>query len=238
MGQLQNCPVQCISRTILHWNALVSRNSPSGANPPTTHEIIRELALREDAAALKALADAARVEDQFERRMAIEAIGSHRQGRELCSIILRALGDPSEYIVRTACDVVARWELQQAHDLVVALLAYPAKATRQTAIRTLGTIWVEADFTMMFRIYNKASEIEVRREAAWVLRQQVTSTTWRTLFDAFQVDELARHRQWACELAEKFSGSDILPMLSHLSSDTDGHVRRAALQAVQTLSSR
>ncbi len=215
----------------------MSRNSSSGAHPPTTHEGIRELALREDAASLKALANAAGFEDQFERRAAIEAIGLHRQGRELRSTILRALCDPFEYVVRTACEVVARWELQEAHEPVAALLANPSKATRQTAIRTLGTIWVDADFPMMFRIYNNASENEVRREAAWVLRQRATSTNWRTLFDAFQVDELARHRQWACELAETFAGSDILPMLSHLTSDVDGHVRKAAAQAIQSLSS-
>ena len=213
-------------------------NSPSGANPPASHEVIREVVLQEDAVALNALADAAAVEDQFLRRTAIEAIGYHPQGQQLRSIILSTLRDPSEYVVRTSCEVVARWELLEAHELVVALLTSPSKATLQTAIRTLGTIWVDADFPMIFRIYTNASEVEVRREAAWVLRQRVTSAHWQTLFDAFYVDELARHRQWACELAEKFSGPNILPVLSHLSSDVDGHVRKAAACAIQKLSSR
>jgi HEAT repeat protein len=216
----------------------VSRNSPSGAHPPTTNEAIRELASQEGAAALNALAEAATVEDQFVRRTAMEAIGRHRRGRELRSITLSALRDPSEYVVRTACEVVARWELHEAHERVAALLTNQSKATRQTAIRTLGTIWVDADFPMIYRIYTNASEIDVRREAAWVLRQRVTSTHWRTLFDAFYSDELPRHRQGACELAEKFSGPDILPVLSQLSLDIDGHVRKAASQAIQTLSSR
>ncbi|WP_410052610.1 HEAT repeat domain-containing protein [Bradyrhizobium sp. SZCCHNRI3052] len=128
----------------------MSCNSPSGAHPPTTHQVIRKLALQEGAAALKALANAAGLEDQFERRAAIDAIGRHPHGRELRSIILRALRDPSEYVVRTACEVVAQWELQEAHELVVALLANPSKATRQTAIRTLGKIWVDADFRRCF----------------------------------------------------------------------------------------
>jgi hypothetical protein len=140
--------------------------------------------------------------------------------------------------VRTACEVVAQWELNEAHELVVALLANASKATRQTAIRTLGTIWVDAEFPLIFRIYTNALEIDVRREAAWVLRRRVTSTHWRTLFDAFYVDELPRHRQWACELAENFSGPDILPALSQLSLDVDGHVRKAASQAIRILSSR
>jgi HEAT repeat protein len=168
----------------------------------------------------------------------MEVIGRHPRGRELHTIILSALDDPSEYVVRTACEVVAQWELNEAHELVVALLANASKATRQTAIRALGTIWVDADFPLIFRIYTSASEIDVRREAAWVLRRRVTSAHWRTLFDAFYVDSLPQHRQWACELAEKFSGPDILPALSQLSLDVDGHVRNAASQAIRTLSSR
>jgi HEAT repeats len=151
---------------------------------------------------------------------------------------LSALGDASEYVVRTACEVVAQWEFSEAHEPVAALLADASKATRQAAIRALDTIWVDADFPLVFRIYTNASEIDLRREAAWVLRQRVSSAHWRTLFNAFYVDELPRHRQWACEFAEKFSGPDILPVLSQLSLDIDGHVRKAASQAIQTLSCR
>jgi HEAT repeat protein len=213
----------------------MSQISISGAQPPITHNAIRELESREDAGTLKALAEAAAVDDHFFRRTAIEAIGRHRQGRELRTIILSALGDRSEYVVRTACEVVAQWELNEAHELVVGLLTNASKATRQTAIRALGTIWVDADFPLIFRIYSDAPEIEVRREAAWVLRRRVTSAHWRTLFDAFYADALPRHRQWACELAENFSGQDVLPVLSQLSLDVDGHVRKAASQAIRKL---
>jgi hypothetical protein len=221
-----------------HWKMLVSCIPSSGTYPPITYEAIRELASREDAGALNALAEAAAVEDQFLRRTAIEAIGCHPQGRELCAIILSALGDPSEFVVRTACEVVAQWEFSEAHELVIALLANASKATRQAAIRALGIIWVDADFPLIFRIYTNASEIDLRREAAWVLRRRASSTHWRTLFNAFRVDELPRHRQWACELAENCSGPEILPVLSQLSLDSDGHVRKAASQAIRTLSSR
>jgi hypothetical protein len=236
--QLQNRPIRGNIERFLHWKTLVSRMPFSGANPPITHEVIPELASQEDAGAVNALAEAAALKDQFIRRTAIEAIGRHPQGRELRTIILSALRDPSEYVVRTACEVVAQWELNEAHELVVALLAKVSTATRQTAIRTLGTIWVDADFPLIFRIYTNALEIDVRREAAWVLRRHVTSTHWRTLFDAFYVDELPRHRQWTCELAETFSGPDILPSVLQLSLDADGRVRKAASQAIRTLSSR
>jgi HEAT repeat protein len=217
---------------------LVSRIPFSGGCPPMTHEGIRELASRHDAGALEALAEAAAVEDPFLRRTAIEAIGRHPQGPEIRAIILSALCDSSEYVVRTACEVIAQWKLSEAHEPVKALLADPSKATREAAIRAVGTIWVDADFPLIFRIYTDDPEIDVRREAAWVLRQRIPAAHWRTLFDAFCLDELPRHRQWACELAENFSGPETLPMLSQLSLDRDGHVRKAASQAVRTISNR
>jgi HEAT repeat protein len=217
---------------------LVSRMSFSAGKPRPIHEVIRGLEAREDAGALKALAEAAVAQDQFLRRTAIEVIGRHPRGRELWAVILGALGDRSEYVVRTACEVVAHWELNEAHEPVVSLLANVSRATRRAAIRTLGAIWLDADFPPVFRIYTCASEIDVRREAAWVLQRRVTSAHWRTLFEAFQKDELPRHRQWACQLAESFSGPDVLPVLRELSLDVDGHVRKAASQAVRTLSSR
>jgi HEAT repeat protein len=206
------------------------------AKSPGTHEAIRELASREDAVAQ--LAEAAAVNDQFLRRTAIEAIGRHPRGRELSAIILGALGDASGYVVRTACNVVAQWRLSEAHDHVLPLLANVSAATRRSAIRALGAIWVDTDFLLIFDIYTNDSKIDVRREAASVLRSQVSAANWRKLFDAFHQDELARHRQWACDLAETFSDTEILPLLLQLSFDPDGHVRTAASRAARTLSIR
>lgn len=204
----------------------------------TPHEAIRELGLRQDAAALKELADAAAARDQFLRRTALEVIGRHSLGRDLQALVLDALGDSSEYVVRTACDIVERWRLLEARERVLALLASPSAATRECAIRTLGAIWIDPDFSLIFGSYTKDSEIDVRREAASVLRRRAGPANWRTLFDAFHVDDLARHRRWACELAECFSGPEILPLLATLSVDIDGHVRKAASTAFQTVSSR
>jgi HEAT repeat protein len=209
-----------------------------GAQLPTTHETVRELGSREDAEALKALASTAAVDDQFLRRTALEVIGRHPQGRELRGVILSAISDPSEYVVRTACEIVERWEFSEAHDLVLSLLTNASGATRRSAIRALAAIWTEADFPLVFDIYAKDFDIEVRREAAWVLRRRASPANWRTLFDAFHVDELARHRLWACELAERFSGPEILLVLSALSVDVDGHVRKAAERALHALSRR
>jgi len=205
---------------------------------PITHEAIRALGSRNDAEALVTLAAVAAVDDQFLRRTAMEMIGRHPRGRELSAIILNALRDPSEYVVRTACDVVGEWSLREAHDLVLPLLANDSGGTRRSALRALGSIWAEADFPSVFKIFTGDSEIDVRKEAAWVLRQQATVTTWRAVFEVFRTDELARHRQWACELAERFSDPELLPALSPLLSDLDGHVRKAAARAAQGALSR
>jgi HEAT repeat protein len=205
---------------------------------PTPHEAIHELKLHENAGALKALSSAAKSSDQFLRRTAVEVIGRHPRGRELQAIILDALTDTSGYVVRTACDVIGHWKLAEAHDRVRALLADASGATRQTALRTLGSVWVDEDLSLVFQVYSKDCETDVRREAASVLRQRATSTNWQPLFDAFRLDELARHRSWACELAEAFSAAESLPMLSELASDVDGHVRKAASLAAQAISKR
>jgi HEAT repeat protein len=155
----------------------------------------------------------------------------------LRGVVLKALGDHSDYVVRTACEAVARWELIEAHERVVALLANASAVTRQAAIRTLDAIWLDSDFLAIFRIYTSARETGIRREAAWVLRRRAASANRRLLFDAFRKDGLPRHRQWACELAETFSAPDIVPLLLPLASDADGHVRKAALRAIRTLSS-
>ena len=212
--------------------------SVSGAQETMTHQGIRELGLHEDAEALQALAEAATSKDQFLRRTAVEVIGRHPQGRALRNTVLDALGDPSEYVVRTACEIVGRWELPEAHDLLLPLLANASEETRRSAIRALGSIWTGGDFPLVFRIYTHDAEMNVRKEAAWVLRRRATATSWRTLFDAFSADELPRHRQWACEPATSFGDAGILPLLFRLCSDRDGHVRKAATQAAQTISSR
>jgi|SRR5262245_29475526 len=141
------------------------------ASPTTCHETVRGLGSRQDAAALKLLGEAAQASDQFVRQTAIEVIGRHPLGRSSQSAVLNALRDPSEYAVRTACDVVAGWTLWEAHDLVVVLLNSASGATRQSAICALATVWIDADFPLPLRIYQRDPQIDVRRQAARVLRR-------------------------------------------------------------------
>lgn len=203
-----------------------------------THESIRALVLRDDDETLTLLSAACSASDQFIRRSAIETVGRHPRGQELRTSILDALTDPSDYVVRAACEVVARWTWSEAHDVVASALASPSPPTREAAIRTLGAIWRETDFRPVFHIYIGDPERTVRRGAAWVLRERVTATDWLRLFEAFRTDDTPRHRVWACELAARFDGPSPSPLLATLVSDRDGHVRKAAGRAIETLARR
>jgi HEAT repeat protein len=205
---------------------------------PITYEAIRGLAANDDDDALKALRKSCAASDQFLRRTAVEIIGKHQRGRELVASVLNALRDPSEYVQRTACEVVGQWKLAEAHDVVLGLLAEPAASTRASALRALSTVWKDADLQPAFEIYRKDPETGVRREAAWVLKAHADANNWRALFNAFCKDPLARHRVWACELAAAFGSPDILPILSSLAEDPDGHVRKAAVLGREAVNSR
>jgi hypothetical protein len=138
--------------------------------------------------------------------------------------------------VRTACDIVDKWEIREAHDLVLALLTNTSGSTRQSALRALCTVWRDADFSVVFQVYERDADLRVRREAAWLLRKHAGPENWRKLFEAFSADEFARHRQWACEIAETFSDAQMLPLLSRLTFDSNGHVRKAASRAIEIMS--
>jgi hypothetical protein len=97
-------------------------------------------------------------------------------------------------------------------------------------------VWRDADFFVVFQVYERDADFRVSREAAWVLRRHADSENWRRLFEAFSADELARHRQWACEIAETFSDAGMLPLLSQLTFDSNGHVRKAASHAINVMS--
>ncbi|WP_316237977.1 HEAT repeat domain-containing protein [Bradyrhizobium sp. SZCCHNR1015] len=202
---------------------------------PFTHESIRALLTRPDAAALALLRDASASADEFIRRTAVEIIGRHASGRNLNDVILRALADQSDYVVRAGCKVIEDWRWDAAHDAISNLIKSPSVSTRQVSIRTLGAIWQQTDFQPVFQIYKTDAETAVRREAAWTLRNNVSSADWRLLFDAFRTDALPRHRGWACDIASAFGHSDVVPFLNPLCTDRDGHVRKAAAKAMGAL---
>ncbi|MCK1655215.1 HEAT repeat domain-containing protein [Bradyrhizobium sp. 149] len=203
-----------------------------------SHEAIRSLVSRDDDEVLNELRTLAASSDAFVRRTAIEIIGQHKRGPELRTIVVAAFSDPSDYVRRTACGIVEHWKLAEAHDLVLPFLRAPEASTRECALRALANIWHEADFHSIFNLYRRDPEIGVRKEAAWTLRRGAAASNWRLLFDAFSRDELPRHRLWACEIAETFGDPDVLPALTPLLNDGDGHVRKSAAHAHQAIGAR
>lgn len=203
-----------------------------------THEAIRSLLARDDDEALGELRTLSTASDAFVRRTAIEVIGQHRRGLELRATIVAALSDASDYVRRTACGTVEQWKLAEAHDLVLPILKEPEASTRECALRALAAIWREADFQTVFDLYKCDPKITVRKEAGRTLRLHATASDWRLLFDAFCEDGLPRHRSWACELAETFGDANVLSALASLMNDDDGHVRRSAARAHQTIRAR
>ncbi|HEX5504038.1 MAG TPA: HEAT repeat domain-containing protein [Thermomicrobiales bacterium] len=169
------------------------------------------------------------------RRSAAEALGYHRFGRQATSTLSRLLGDPSPYVVRTACDAVARLALHDAHDAVAALLRSSEAATRLRAVEALVALWQPDDFAPAFAAYRADSSEEMRRQAAWTLRATASEDTWQRLFEAWHRDPLPRHRVWAVELAAAFGDNEVKAQVQALTTDRDGHVRKAAQRSLQQL---
>ena len=164
--------------------------------------------------AVAALTRAARHADPHIRRAGIEALAFHVRGREAGQTVVDGLEDVSMTVVRTACETAAALGLQTAHSQVLQLLRDPEPATRQAAIRALGSLWRQEDFAIVLGLFLGERDAATRKEAAWILRNQATTGTWKQLFDICRTDDVHRHRLWACELAGQYGELDILPALS------------------------
>jgi hypothetical protein len=56
------------------------------------------------------------------------------------------------------------------------------------------------------------------------------------MFKLFAADPTPRHRVWACELVDRYGGEAQRETLTSLLDDPDGHVRKAAEEAMTRLS--
>ncbi len=148
------------------------------------------------------------------------------------------LSDSDSFVVRSACEAAGRQRMKDLHDSVIRLLKVTEAATRIAALHALSELWQESDFTPVLHIFTVDPSVEVRKEAAWALRSKASTSNWRPLFDLWRADGLARHRQWACELATVHGDADLLPDVRNLTGDLNGHVRSRAAEAVRALETR
>jgi HEAT repeat protein len=165
----------------------------------------RALAANESPEALAVLQRALGAKDWSVRRLAVEALGLHVNGREARALVRRLLADPSNQVIRTACRVLAGWGDDECHEGVRGLLAGREPATRQGAVEALKRLWREPDFEAVLQLMQHDPAEEVRREAAWTLRANASSGNWRALFQAWRSHPLPRHRVWACEGSTRHS---------------------------------
>jgi HEAT repeat protein len=181
------------------------------------------------------LVELTRSPDWSYRHAAIRAIATHRLGRSAGDLLTALLKDESPYVVRAACDAISQLRLQDAHDAVLSLLHSPDAVTRSTALDALVVLWVPSDFGIVYNLFCGDASRAVRRRAAWALRAHPDRENWRALFRSWSGDSLSRHRQWACEVTEEFGDVGIRVELEPLLQDIDGHVRKAARNALARL---
>jgi HEAT repeat protein len=194
------------------------------------------LGYKADKNAFEILEELAVSDDWRYRRSAIEAMAVHRLALTRIAFFCGCLEDPSPYVVRTACQVVADLKLDDAHDSLRKLVHSGAADTRIAALRALKELWKPSDYALVFSVFQSDVSEQVRRQATWTLRSNVDKGNWVPLFEAWRADPLHRHRVWACELAGKFGGNNLSQTLKAMLKDPDGHVSKAAARALERLS--
>lgn len=169
------------------------------------------------------------------RRSAVEAMHYHIRGATVSDRIIGCLHDPSPYVVREALRTINRLGLVRAHDGIMDLTASEDSHMRETAVMALKGISVPEDFEQLLKRYKNDSSIEVRKALAWLLRDLASADNWKELFSLWKDDAIPRHRVWACELAGMNAADSEMMELRRLANDTNGHVSKAALKALEHL---
>ena len=169
------------------------------------------------------------------RRSAIEAMAYHPQVEKAIGTIHRALEDSSHYVISAALQSIARIRIQSFHDDVVDLLKSTTPSIKVDAIATLSEIWRIEDFEIIYNIFLSEKNEKIRNTVAWILRVHVTENNWYKLFDIWWKDPYKHCRTWSCELASTFGIKGVEKQLLTLTSDEDGHVRKAARKALEII---
>ena len=203
------------------------------ADPPACWVAYVALAYRTEESEVNALVDNAMSSDWCHRRAAAESLGHHGESDVIAPTLLKMLDDESQYVIRTACSALARLGRTEAHERILRLLGSIEPLTRSECLRALRVLWRETDFEPIFSIFERDPFEDVKREAAWTLREHAGNLNWRRLFDVWKTGNLSRYRIWACELADAFGSLAVLDNLKRLAGDEDGHVRKAAKSSLE-----
>jgi hypothetical protein len=206
--------------------------------PPDCWIAFGLLGMRADEASLDILVRETRSADEFRRRSAVAAIGNHARGGDALAAVRHLLLDPSPFVVRASIGAAQQLADSGSHDRIVALLDDRDSATRTSALHALAGLWQPSDFEPVFVIAQSDDAKQVRRKASWTLRQNPDRATWRRLAEHWITSDLPRERAWACDLARQFGSAGDVSLAARCEDDQDGHVRKAARDAVAALSQR
>jgi HEAT repeat protein len=172
--------------------------------------------------------------DIYERIAAINALSKHDKGACAADIIYENLKSTKPLVIIAACYAVGAFGLKQFHTEVQELLKSTDPNIRASAIESISGIWLSSDFEALVSIYQ--NDDDCRKTAAYVLFEQVEDSNWKKLFEIFANDkQVPRHRIWACHIASKYGGNDIIEKIKALSHDNDGHVRKHAKRALKVI---
>lgn len=184
-----------------------------------------------DPRAYELLASYAGSPDWTVRRAAIEAIGRRPDGSRAERLLRSRLADESPHVVRAACGAVGALGLTALRPELMPLLRTDEAATRAAALQGVAALWTPEDASQVMRMLREDPDLEVRRDAAWVLRRHAAPDAWPALVTRWRDDPLPRHRVWACELAAESGSPALRAAVTPLLDDPDGHVRAAARRA-------
>jgi hypothetical protein len=196
--------------------------------------IARVLADDPSAECIAGLQELAASPDIERRRAAIRSLGENPSGRNASSVVIAALADQAFQVVWAAVEAAADLGLIEANESIVSLLENSGPLQRP-AVEALAEIWLPENFGPTLKLFRKTTDDATRKRAAWTLRQCATAEEWKELFDTWSIDDVPRHRVWSCELAGQFGGQKDIETVAHLENDVDGHVRRAASEAMRQL---
>jgi HEAT repeat protein len=171
---------------------------------------------------------------------ACQSLGKLKVASELAHSELIGLlhNDEPADVVRAACQSLGKLKVGSSHDHILNLLKSKDPTIRLVALQTLCIFWQDSDFDLVLKTMQADSSEDVRKEAAWTLWRCAETSKWKILFAAWQESKLSRERVWACRLAGKYGDDSYAITLQKLAGDKDGHVRKSAQRALQTMSNR
>ena len=228
-------PTEIDSVTVPYGRSALELQSLVRAGTTERWVAIVALAHSSDPLALGCLGDLGSLPDPHVRRFVVQWIGRCPDGAKLSHVVVERLRDPSGIVVRTAAQVAGELAIHEAHANVLALLKDTSPSTREAGLRALEKLWQESDFETVFAMFKSDASKEVRRTAGWTLRGTRSAGRASILVELWRTDPLARHRLWACEIAAEFPQRQFHDGMACLEKDADGHVRKAALRALEAI---